>query len=77
MSVEYYLVCDRHRGFVHTCSDGLSGPLLQCDKSLAAFVISHRCCGLRVAQEDAEPKNYTEWTAENWQDLMSYDLVGG
>ena len=76
MSVEYYIVCNKHKEYVHVCSDGGRGPLLQCDRSLAAFLITHRHCDLNVINEDEEEEleSYKEWDLENWRESLRYDL---
>jgi len=82
MSVDYDLVCKNHQELVSICSDGFSGPLSQCNRSLAAFVITHRNCILSVAdendpippQDDDEDETYKEWNLENWEKLLRYDL---
>jgi len=75
MSVDYTLVCHDHHEKVSICSDGLSGPMLQCDRSLAAFVITHRKCSLSVADEDNDwiVEAYLEWDATNWDAQLRYD----
>ena len=42
MSVDYDLVCHECKERVALCSDGFSGPLTQCNRSMAAFAITHR-----------------------------------
>jgi hypothetical protein len=74
MSVDYFLVCHKHKEKVYTCSDGLSGPLLQCDRSLASFCITHRDCNLRIVDEDVDRVcKYEEWDGTNWKSLLTYD----
>jgi len=74
MSVEYYLACHDHKDKVWTCSDGISGPMNQCDWSLAGFVVTHRNCQLSVIDEHNEDcDDYTKWDEEDWQSLLTYD----
>ena len=76
MSVEYYLVCHKHKEKVWACSDGFSGPLLQCDRSLAAFVITHRNCNIAIIDEhNEECDNYTEWHNGDWNELLNYEYT--
>lgn len=73
MSVDYDLVCHVHQEKVSICSDGMSGPLLQCDRSLAAFAITHRDCDLNVIDEHNRGcGNYKEWDESNYKSLMRY-----
>ena len=75
MSVEYYIFCEKHNQHVWTCSDGLSGPLLQCDRSLAAFIITHRNCKLSVFDEhDETHEGSFEWSKVNWKYMLNYEL---
>ncbi len=79
MSVEYFLVCHKHESSVWTCSDGFSGPQLQCDRSFAAFVITHQGCDIKIVDEnhfidDPKYEKYTEWNKENWPKLLRYGL---
>jgi len=77
MSTEYYLACDQHRELVWACSDGLSGPLLQCDRTFAAFVVTHMKCALNVVSEhevDAPPfDDYRQCHDETWEAILDYD----
>ena len=74
MSVEYDLFCKKHNERVWTCSDGFSGPLLQCDRSLAAFVITHRHCELTVLDEHNDDHlDAKEWDLSNYMDLFNYE----
>jgi len=74
MSVDYALVCGDHKEKARICSDGVSGPLLQCDRSLAAFVITHRKCSLLVFDEvDTMADDFFEWDMSNWSDKLRYD----
>ena len=74
MSVDYDIVCHAHKERVPICSDGFSGPLLQCDKSLAAFTICHRLCSLDVISENIDDfDDYSEWHISNWKDKFHYD----
>jgi len=80
MSVEYNLVCHKHREMVWTCSDGFSGPQLQCDRSLAAFVITHQSCDLKVVDEhhvidDPKYESYQEWSRLEWKKLLHYKYM--
>jgi len=75
MSVEYYLICHKHKEIVHVCSDGLSGPQLQCDKSLAAFSIQHNKCQINIIDENDEScDTYKEWHKNNWKELLTYAI---
>ena len=75
MSVDYKLVCHNHEESVSICSDGFSGPLLQVDKALSHFCITHRGCDLMVAEEQSYAfDEYDEWTKENCGDRFRYDL---
>lgn len=74
MSVDYELVCHTHKDKVMVCSDGFSGPLTQCDRSMAAFIITHRDCILNVIDEhDESCDDYNEWHKNNWKHLLSYE----
>jgi hypothetical protein len=75
VSVEYYLLCEKHKQYVHACSDGFSGPLLQCDKSLAYFVITHRGCAITIINEHVEEDlvEYIRVTNQNKDSLFSYE----
>ena len=65
MSVDYTLVCERHRVAVDICTDGLSGPMLNCDKRLATFCVTHRNCDLRISDEhDVKTEDYVEFSKE-------------
>ena len=73
MSVDYELVCHKHKERVSICSDGLSGPLLQCDRSLSAFSITHRKCDLNIIHEDNDScDEYLEWNLKNWEERINY-----
>jgi hypothetical protein len=75
MSVDYDLVCHKHKECVSLCSDGMSGPLTNCDKSMAAFAITHRDCDLKVLDEHQMElcEDYEEWGLNNWKDNLKYD----
>lgn len=76
MSVDYDLVCHRHKEKMLVCSDGFSGPLTQLTgtRTLAAFIITHRNCDLSVIDEHIEDyDDYTDWDEIDWQDLITYD----
>ena len=74
MSVDYDICCHAHKERVSICSDGVSGPLLQCDRSLAAFIITHRACDLCVIDEHNESHDdYKEWGLRNWEELLRYE----
>jgi len=74
MSVDYDLVCHNHKEKVDLCSDGFSGPLTQCDRSMAAFSITHRHCNLNIIDEHNENfDDYIEWNKGNWEDKLIYD----
>lgn len=78
MSIEYYLICKKHKELVWCCSDGFSGPVLQCDRTLAAFVITHRNCSISIIdeyekEEMEETGKYRCCHDENWQDILSYE----
>ena len=76
MSVDYDLFCKKHNERVGICSDGLSGPLLQCDRSLAAFIITHATCKLVVLEEGSDRhEDATEWDESNWEKLLRYGLI--
>jgi len=76
MSTDYSLYCKAHNESVSVCSDGLSGPMLQCDKSLAMFVITHRNCELTVFDEGSDlGESSLEWGKSNRSGLFSYDKV--
>ena len=72
MSVDYELVCHRHKEKVSICSDGFSGPLLQCDKSLSKFCITHRNCDIRIISEDNESCDFYKTWDINTE--VQYDL---
>jgi len=74
MSVDYCLYCKKHNESVSVCSDGLSGPLLQCDKSLAMFVITHSLCELTVFDDDSDlGETSLGWNKKNMDGLFCYD----
>lgn len=74
MSVDYKLVCHKHKESVSICSDGFSGPLLQCDRSLAYFCITHRMCDLMIAEEQSHAYDeYAEWEWPDCKDALTYD----
>jgi hypothetical protein len=74
MSVDYELACHKHREKVDLCSDGFSGPLTQCDNSMAAFAITHKGCDLNIIDEHSEDcDDYKEWHKNNWRELLSYN----
>lgn len=74
MSVDYSLVCHKHKEQVDVCSDGLSGPLLQCDRSLAAFCITHRNCELNIVAEYEDAfEQYKTWNKATWKILLDYE----
>ena len=73
MSVDYDLVCHTHKERVSLCSDGVSGPLTQCNRSMAAFSITHRKCNLNIIDEHCEGyDNYSEWDLDNWEEKLHY-----
>ena len=76
MSVEFYLVCHKHKERLWVCSDGLSGPLTQLsdNRTLAAFIITHRNCELSVIDENNEGyEDYIKWDESDYKDLLRYD----
>ena len=76
MSVEYYLVCHKHKDKFWTCSDGMSGPVNQLDssKKLASFLITHRNCDLNIIDEhDESCDDYRDADEMKWDDLIRYD----
>ena len=75
MSVDYDLVCRKHKEKVGLCSDGLSGPITQCDRSMAAFSITHRGCELSiVTEQDDSVDKFDDWLLCNWEDKLNYEL---
>ena len=75
MSTDYELVCNKHKEKVDICSDGMSGPQMGCDRSLAAFSITHSRCSLNITCEhDDSCDNYDEWTLGNWAEKLNYRL---
>lgn len=75
MSVDYDLVCHKHKQRVSLCSDGLSGVQPQCDKATAAFSITHRECDLNVIDEHNENcDDYREWRQDNWKGFLNYGI---
>jgi len=73
MSTDYELVCHKDNEKVSVCSDGLSGPVLCCDRSLSAFCITHRNCSLNIISEhDDDCDHYFEWSADNWKEHLKY-----
>lgn len=72
MSVDYKLVCHTHKESVDICTDGLGGPKLFCDKSLAYFCIAHRACSLMIAEEQSYAYDeYEEWDEGNREEFLS------
>ncbi len=77
MSTDYSLTCHSHRERVDLCSDGMSGPLLQADKTLAFFAITHQECSLAAVWEHDDAVNeYLEWSPETREELFTYDYPG-
>ena len=75
MSTDYDLVCHKHKEKVAICSVGISGPMTQCDWSLAGFSITHRSCDLNLVDEhDDSVDEYSEWDKANWKDKVHYDF---
>jgi len=73
MSVEYNLVCHKHKEQVWVCSDGISGPMLQCGWEAAGFMITHRDCDLNVIDEnDDSCEDYKQWEKGSWKELLNY-----
>lgn len=85
MSTEFYVVCEKHKHISWACSDGFSGPMLQCGWYMAGFLISHRNCSLSVIDEheldnildnsgaEEIEEIYLEWNKENWKQIMTYE----
>lgn len=75
MSVEYYLVCDKHKEKAWACSDGLSGPQNQATSRTAGFIITHRKCSIKIIDEHCEScEDYTDWDDRaDWKPLLRYD----
>lgn len=70
MSVDFELICHKHKHRVSVCCDGISGPQPNGTKELAAFVVTHSNCSLNVIDEHCESfDEYLEWAAGNWRDL--------
>jgi len=75
MSVDYDLACKKHKERVLLCSDGMSGPLPQGGKIMAAFSITHRHCDLFIIEEQTEGyEDYIEWMDGDWEEKLSYCL---
>ena len=78
MSTDYHLFCGKCNEIVDISTDGMSGPMLNCDWSLAYFVVTHRHCELEILSEheyDPEDEpfvNTKEWNKENKKDLLDY-----
>ena len=73
MSVDYDLVCHKHKEKVDLCSDGFSGPQTQCDRSMPAFAITHKKCELSIVSEhDDTIDDYKEWNISNYKELLTY-----
>jgi hypothetical protein len=73
MSVDYDLVCHSHSEKVSICCDGMSGPMINGCKSVAAFCITHRDCDLNIIDEHNEDcDDYSVWYDENWKVRLSY-----
>ena len=74
MSVDYDLVCHKHKEKTLLCSVGFSGPQSQCGKGMAAFTITHRNCNLSVIDEHNDDcDEYIEWEDDNYRDLVDFD----
>lgn len=76
MSVKYYLVCHKHKEKIWTCSDGFSGPRNQLtgNRTLAAFIITHRECDIRIIDEyNEECEEYKEWSELEWEEMLNYE----
>ena len=78
MSTDYELVCTKHRARCDISTDGMSGPMFNCDKALPFFCVTHAGCDIRIMSEheleDEEYEDYTEWTELNRRDLLNYDI---
>ena len=77
MSTEYYLVCDKHKHIGHICSDGFSGPMLQCGWEIAGFIVQHSRCDIKIIDEhhlEDCHEDYIDWReVEDWKELMTYE----
>ena len=78
MSTDYELVCKKHKHRCDISTDGMSGPMLNCDKALPFFVVTHSNCELTVMNEHQldheEYDDYVEWFASNRNELLDYNL---
>lgn len=78
MSTDYELVCKKHKHRCDISTDGMSGPMFNCDKALPFFTITHRDCKLIIMSEHQLDDDYydtfTEWTADNRKELLDYEL---
>ena len=80
MSTDYYLACDRHKQVVATASNtfGTAGGAGEW-RMIAAFVISHRECALRVVGEHSPEVEQADAKAGPWVhwESMEIDYVDG
>jgi len=77
MSTDYELVCNKHKERVDICTDGMSGPMTNCDRAMPAFCITHSNCSLNIVSEhDDSCDDYEEWALGNWKEKLNYNLQG-
>lgn len=78
MSTDYELVCKKHKHRCDISTDGMSGPMLNCGKSLAFFVVTHCNCDLVIMSEHQLDDDYydtfVEWNKDNCKELLDYDI---
>jgi hypothetical protein len=81
MSVDFELVCKKHKARCDISTDGMSGPMFNCDKALPFFCVTHQLCDIRIMSEheldNKEYDKYTVWTNENRRELLDYDITIG
>ena len=81
MSTDYELVCEKHMSRCDIATDGMSGPMRNCDKALPFFCVTHSLCNIRIMSEHEldgdEYDSYTVWTDDNRHELLNYDINKG
>ncbi len=65
VATNYHLYCEKHGVFVEVSTNGMTGPQLNCDITLAFFIDNHKGCKLIAMSEheldclDVEIREYT------------------
>jgi len=72
MSVDYDLVCHKHKERVSAATDGLSGRHMNCNDGIAVFCINHRNCDIHISDENDEQTE--EYKEINYDTEVDYGL---